>query len=91
MQPDAARRLADAVARSCNGLAAVLAGAEDRYVYALVQSQGQDISPLVKALNASLHGRGGGRSGFAQGSVQASEAEIRAFFQTQKEGPTCVT
>ena len=91
MQPDVARRLADAVARSCNGLAAVLAGAEDRYVYALVQSQGQDISPLVKALNASLHGRGGGRSGFAQGSVQANEAEIRAFFQTQKEGPTCVT
>ena len=91
MQPDAARRLADAVARSCKGLAAVFAGAEDRYVYALVQSQGQDISPLVKSLNGSLHGRGGGRSGFAQGSVQASETEIRAFFHDQKEEPSCAT
>ena len=89
MQPDAARRLADAVARSCGGLAAVFAGAEDRYVYALVHGRGQDIAPLVKALNAALHGRGGGRSGFAQGSVQAGEAEIRAFFQNQKEETTC--
>ena len=89
MQPDAARRLADAVARSCGGLAAVFAGAEDRYVYALVHGLGQDIAPLVKALNAALHGRGGGRNGFAQGSVQAGEAEIRGFFQTQKEETGC--
>ena len=34
----------------------------------------------VKAMNGALHGRGGGRSGFAQGSVQADEASIRDFF-----------
>lgn len=81
MRPDSVRRLADAVARRCGGLAAVFAGpAGGAYSYALVQSDGTEISARVKALNAELHGRGGGRGGFAQGSVQASEEEIRNFF-----------
>ena len=74
------RRLADALGHACTGLAAVFAGEEDRWNYALLRADGADLSPTVKALNAALHGRGGGRSGFAQGSVQASEAEIRDFF-----------
>lgn len=77
---DEARRLADAVARRCGGLAAVFAGENGRYNYALLRSDGTDIAPLVKALNAALHGRGGGRNGFAQGSVQAEESAIREFF-----------
>lgn len=77
---DKARRLADAVARRCGGLAAVFAGERGRYNYALLRSDGADIAPLVKSLNAALHGRGGGRSGFAQGSVQAEESAIRGFF-----------
>ena len=40
-----------------------------------------DVRPLVKELNAALSGRGGGKPNFAQGSVAASEAEIRAFFE----------
>lgn len=80
MGGDEARRLADAVARRCGGLAAVFAGESGRYNYALLRSDGADIVPLVKSLNAALHGRGGGRSGFAQGSVQAEESAIRAFF-----------
>ena len=35
---------------------------------------------LVKELNAQLHGRGGGKPFFAQGSVQAGRAEIEVFF-----------
>ena len=52
---------------------------------------GADIAPLVKSMNQSLHGRGGGRGGFAQGSVQASSEEIAAFFHNQKEEPPCAT
>ena len=70
-RPDGARKLADAAAKASGGLAAVFAGAESSYVYALVQADRADISPLVKRLNAALSGRGGGRNGFAQGSVQA--------------------
>ena len=81
MKGDSVRKLADAVAHRCGGLAAVFAGEEGRYAYALVRADGQDISPLVKALNQALHGRGGGRNGFAQGSVEAPQAEISRFFQ----------
>ena len=84
MRADSVRRLADTVARRSGGLAAVFSGQDDRFSYALVHAGGKDISNLVKALNASLHGRGGGRNGFAQGSVQASQAEIEAFFQARK-------
>jgi alanyl-tRNA synthetase len=84
MRPDGIRKLADTVARRCGGLAAVFAGEETAYAYALVQSDGADISPLVKSLNAALHGRGGGRNGFAQGSVQARREEIESFFRTRQ-------
>ncbi len=84
MRPDGARKLADAVAKAAGGLAAVFAGEGNSHVYALVQADGGDITPLVKRLNAALSGRGGGRNGFAQGSVQADESAIRAFFH--KEG-----
>ena len=80
MSSDAVRRLADAVAKECGGLAAVFAGEDGgKYSYALVRSDGGDIAPLVKSLNAALHGRGGGRNGFAQGSVEAARQEIEAF------------
>ncbi|MCI9121928.1 MAG: alanyl-tRNA editing protein [Oscillibacter sp.] len=80
MRPDSLRRLADAVGKTCGGLAAVFSGEAAKWNYALVQSGGADISPLVKALNQTLQGRGGGRNGFAQGSVQAAREEIASFF-----------
>ena len=40
---------------------------------------------LVKELNAQLHGRGGGKPFFAQGSVSASRAAIEAFFRERGE------
>ena len=44
-------------------------------------ADGGDIAQRVKEMNAALHGRGGGRNGFAQGSVEATQAEIEAFFK----------
>ena len=80
LRPDAVRRLADALGHACAGLAAVFAGEAGQYNYALIRADGADISAQVKAMNAALRGRGGGRNGFAQGSVQADDAHIRAFF-----------
>jgi len=81
MKPDSVRKLADAVAHTCGGLALVFAGPEEgKWNYALVRADGQDISPMVKEMNKALNGRGGGRGGFAQGSVQADRAAIEAFF-----------
>jgi len=88
MKSDSVRKLADTAAKSCGGLAAVFAGdggADQtcKYNYALVQSDSGDISALVKAMNAALQGRGGGRNGFAQGSVEASREEIQAFWENR--------
>ena len=81
MKPDSVRKLADAAAKTCGGLAAVFAGEGIHYAYALGRADGQDISAQVKAMNAALHGRGGGRSGFAQGSAEAERSAIEAFFK----------
>ena len=81
MSGEGTRRLADAVAKTCGGLAAVFSGESGQYHYALVRADGADISALVKAMNAALSGRGGGRNGFAQGSVEARQEETEAFFR----------
>lgn len=84
MQPDAVRRLADAVVQKCGGLCAVFSGEGGNYKYAL-GCQNADIRETVKALNTALNGRGGGKPNFAQGSVAASRTEIEAFFQKKTE------
>lgn len=86
MRPDSVRRLADAAAQECGGLSAVFAGEDGQFAYALVRADGADISALVKSLNQTLRGQGGGRKGFAQGSVQAGRDEIQAFFAGQGGG-----
>ena len=54
------------------------------YKYCVGQTGG-DLRELTKALNAALHGRGGGKPFFVQGSVQASRREIEAFFKGSEE------
>jgi len=80
MKPDSVRRLADAVAQTCGGLAVIFAGEDGHYNYALIRADGADISPMVKEMNKALNGRGGGRNGFAQGSLQAERTAIETFF-----------
>ena len=80
LRDDGVRRLCDALTRTACGRCAVFAGTEGSYQYALIHP-GQDIRAMVKELNQALHGRGGGRDGFAQGSAACTEAEIRAFFR----------
>lgn len=77
---DGTRRLCDAVSRTCGGRCAVFSGEGERYQYAVIHP-GTDLREFVKHMNDALHGRGGGRSGFAQGSVAADEVAIRAFFR----------
>lgn len=79
MPADALRRLTDAVLRQCGGICAVFSGENGNYKYAVGTLEG-DLRELVRALNAQLNGRGGGKPAFAQGSVAASRAEISAFF-----------
>ena len=79
LEGDGVRRLCDAVAQTCGGRCAVFSGTDGAYRYALIHA-GQDIRTLVKDMNETLHGRGGGRDGFAQGSAACTAEEIRGFF-----------
>ena len=79
LEGDGVRRLCDAVAQTCGGRCAVFAGSDGAYKYAVIHA-GQDIRTWVKDMNDALHGRGGGRDGFAQGSAACTAEEIRAFF-----------
>lgn len=74
------RELADAIMQTCGGTAAVFSGTDgEGYGYCLA-SGGEDLRPLGKAMTAALGGRGGGKPGFQQGRVAASERQIRDFF-----------
>ena len=76
-----ARPLAEKIAQTAGGLAAVFSGNDSRgYSFALI-SKGADISALGRELTQSLGGKGGGKAGFFQGSVTATQVEISAFFQ----------
>ena len=83
LEGDGVRRLCDAVAQTCGGRCAVFSGTDGTYRYALIHA-GQDIRPLVKDMNETLHGRGGGKPLCQQGRVQAAKGEIEAFFAGRK-------
>ena len=74
------RRLADAVAECCGGVAAVVSGNDDEgYAYCLVSRCG-DLRALGKSMNQALGGRGGGRAEFQQGRLSASRTQIEEWF-----------
>ncbi|MDE7262665.1 MAG: alanyl-tRNA editing protein [Oscillospiraceae bacterium] len=79
MTAESLRKLCGAVQKKCGGRCAVFAGEDGAYQFAVGQPGG-DLRSFVKELNAALHGRGGGKPEFVQGSVQASRQEILEFF-----------
>ena len=75
------RQLADKIADTCGGTAAVFSGKDgEGYSFALVNKTG-DVKELGQAINQTLSGRGGGKTGFFQGSIKATRKEIEAFFK----------
>jgi len=79
LTPTGDRDLAEAIAQLCGGTAAVLSGVDGTYNVCLVNKNG-DVKELGTAMAKALNGRGGGKPGFFQGSVKATQAEIEAFF-----------
>ena len=80
LTPDAVRRLCDAVLHTCGGRCAVFSEKEGGFNYAIGIADG-DVRELVRAMNAELCGRGGGKPNFAQGSVSADRHAVEAFFE----------
>lgn len=75
------RELAEKVAGTCGGVAAVFSG-DDQSGYGLcLAAPGGEVKDLGIAAVKALNGRGGGKPGFFQGSVKASREKIQAFFR----------
>ena len=79
MSADSLRKLCGAVKERCGGRCAVFAGEGESYQYAIALDNG-DLRQFAKELNGALHGRGGGKPEFVQGSVKASEMQVRGYF-----------
>ena len=81
MGADSVRKLTDAVMQTCCGCCAVFSDNGDgTYKYAMGEKDG-NLREFTKEMNQALNGRGGGKPFFVQGSVSASEEEIRKFFE----------
>lgn len=87
LDPEQGRRFADMAADHCKGIVAVLckgrAEGSETYRYSLI-SRNADVSALNKEMNLALNGRGGGRGGFAQGTIPEGREKIREFFASKE-------
>lgn len=80
LTPALVRELADAIAAKCRGIATVLSGTDESGYSICLVSRDMDVRPAGKAIAAALNGRGGGKPEAFQGSLKATEKEIRDFF-----------
>ena len=79
LNPGQVRELADAIAEKAQ--TAIVCSGSDEAGYAIcIISKTADTRQLGKAVNQALNGRGGGKPGAFQGSVQATREQIEAFF-----------
>ncbi len=83
LSPIQGRRLADRIFDKCSGLVIVFVKENDRYRYFAI-CKDKDISEFVDKMNNALKGRGGGRNGFAQGSLCASKEQIENYIASLK-------
>jgi len=82
LSSDGIRLLADALASSCGGTAAVLSGSGDTWRWCLAVRQG-DLKILEDGMKKTLSARGGGKPNFRQGSLRAKREQIESFFLAQ--------
>ena len=75
------RELADAIADTCGGIAAVFSGTDEAGYSMCLIGKGLDVKPLGTELTKTLCGRGGGEPGSFQGSLKTTRQAIEAFFR----------
>ena len=78
----AVRELCERIANRCGGTAAVFSGADLTGYSVCLVNKTASVAELGKQMNAHLQGRGGGKPGFFQGSVNATREQIETFFES---------
>lgn len=72
--------LADSLHKTCGGLKAVFSKTEQGFNFAICD-EAEALDEFFKGFKSSFNVRGGGRNGMVQGSVQATEDELKSFFE----------
>ena len=85
LSADGLRQMADAGMHACGGVCAVFTGSDEAGWRYAIGHAGGDLRAFSRRMNDALRGRGGGKPEFVQGSVQASRAEIEAFWNGGRE------
>ena len=75
------RHLANGAKEKTKNLAAVFSGDDTKGYSYIIGSNTTDLKALAPEINKALSGRGGGNSAMIQGSLKATEKEIRAFIK----------
>lgn len=80
LDTDSLRALVNGALYLCGGICAGFTGSEGKWQY-IMASRSADLRAEAKKINSALHGKGGGSSQMIQGSLAASEEEIRSYFR----------
>ena len=84
LTPGSLRDLAEAIAVECGGMATVFCAAgEDRYNVCIVNKSG-DVKEYGQRLCKALNGKGGGKPGHFQGSLNCGILQIQEFICGEK-------
>ena len=75
LNPNGLRELTERIARRCGGTAAVFTGDEERGNVCIIGEK-ETVSAMGKVVREQLSGKGGGKPGFFQGSLQATKQAI---------------
>ena len=80
LSPAGVRDLADAIAAVCGGRAVVLSGSDGNFSVCILHPGG-DVKDFANAMKQALNGRGGGKPGTFQGTLNTTKAEIKEYFK----------
>lgn len=78
---DMIREYANLLSKKSRDFAAVFSGENGEYKFVIISKSGSDLDSLCKKMREAFGARGGGRNGIVQGSVSASEEEIRKVLE----------
>lgn len=78
------RNYVNIAVKSTAEICAAFSGDDARGYKYIMASENVDLRAKAKEINSALSGNGGGKDSMIQGSIMASEAEIRAYFNAEK-------
>lgn len=77
---DELRAFVNEYKRRVGGMTVAISGDEGEFRY-VIASESVDLAKEIKAINAALSGRGGGKSGMVQGTFMTSSEKIKNYFK----------